>query len=82
MDHVASYYVQIKAMVEAGVDILFPETSFDTLNLKACLFAISQYFEDAQCRLPVMVSVTITDDAGRTLSGQTIGAFWESVRSL
>lgn len=67
-DHVASYYEQIAALVESGVDILFPETTFDTLNLKACLFAISQYFEQTGHRLPVMASVTITDDAGRTLS--------------
>jgi 5-methyltetrahydrofolate--homocysteine methyltransferase len=77
--HVESYYEQVAALVESGVDILFPETIFDTLNVKACLFAIDQYFNDHQVRLPVMVSVTITDDAGRTLSGQTIEAFWNSV---
>ncbi len=78
-DHVRSYYAQVAALVDAGVDILFPETTFDTLNLKACFFAISQYFEDTGRRLPVMASVTITDDAGRTLSGQTIEAFWASI---
>jgi 5-methyltetrahydrofolate--homocysteine methyltransferase len=76
---VESYYVQIEALVEGGVDILFPETTFDTLNLKACLFAIDRYFTETGNRLPVMVSATITDDAGRTLSGQTIEAFWNSV---
>ena len=76
---VDSYYEQVAALVEGGVDILFPETTFDTLNLKACLFAISQYFAETGNRLPVMVSVTITDDAGRTLSGQNIEAFWNSI---
>ncbi len=77
--HVDSYYQQVAALVEGGVDILFPETTFDTLNLKACLFAISKYFDDHDVELPVIASVTITDDAGRTLSGQTIEAFWNSV---
>ncbi len=78
-DHVASYYAQVAALVEGGVDILFPETTFDTLNLKACLFAIQKYFKDHQVYLPVMASVTITDEAGRTLTGQTIEAFWNSI---
>ena len=77
--HVESYYAQVEALMEAGVDILFPETTFDTLNLKACLFAIRQYFENHDTEIPVMASVTITDEAGRTLSGQTIEAFWNSV---
>ena len=77
--HVESYYQQVAALVEAGVDLLFPETTFDTLNLKACLFAISRYFEENQIHVPVMASVTITDAAGRTLSGQTIEAFWNSI---
>jgi len=77
--HVESYYQQVSSLVRAGVDILFPETTFDTLNLKACLFAIEKYFEDEGIRIPVMASVTITDEAGRTLSGQTIEAFWNSV---
>ena len=77
--HVDSYYAQVTALVEGGVDILFPETTFDTLNLKACLFAIHKYFDAHDIELPVMASVTITDDAGRTLSGQTIEAFWNSV---
>ena len=76
---VDAYYEQVDGLVCGGVDILFPETSFDTLNMKACLFAISKYFEDHDIRLPVMVSGTIIDKAGRTLSGQTIEAFWHSV---
>jgi 5-methyltetrahydrofolate--homocysteine methyltransferase len=80
--HVDSYYQQVAALVEGGVDILFPETTFDTLNLKACLFAIQKYFEDHGVQLPVMASVTITDQAGRTLSGQTIEAFWDSIAHM
>jgi 5-methyltetrahydrofolate--homocysteine methyltransferase len=76
---VDAYYEQVAGLVAGGVDILFPETSFDTLNMKACLFAISKYFEDHDTKLPVMVSGTIIDKAGRTLSGQTIEAFWHSV---
>lgn len=78
-DLAAAYYEQVAALIESGVDILLAETVFDTLNLKACLFAIEQYFEDHNVRLPVMASVTITDRSGRTLSGQTIEAFWTSV---
>lgn len=77
--HVDSYYAQIAALVDGGVDILFPETTFDTLNLKACLFAIKKYYADHSINLPVMASVTITDEAGRTLTGQTIEAFWNSI---
>ena len=76
---VASYREQIEALCDGGVDILFPETTFDTLNLKACLFAISQVFDDRGITLPVMISATITDASGRTLSGQTVEAFWNSV---
>ena len=76
---VHAYTEQIQGLVEGGVDILFPETSFDTLNMKACLFAIDQFFEREGFRLPVMISATITDKSGRTLSGQTIEAFWHSV---
>lgn len=75
---VESYFRQVAVLVEGGVDVLFPETTFDTLNLKACLFAIEQLFEERHVRLPVMVSVTITDASGRTLSGQTVEAFWNS----
>ncbi len=76
---VDAYYEQADGLVAGGSDILFPETSFDTLNMKACLFAISKLFEDRDIQLPVMVSGTIIDKAGRTLSGQTIEAFWHSV---
>ncbi len=76
---VDSYYEQVAALVAGGVDILFPETAFDTLNLKACLSAIDKYFEEHQVRLPVMASVTIPDASGRTLSGQTIAALWTSI---
>ena len=74
-----AYHEQVRALVDGGVDILMPETTFDTLNLKACLFAIEQYFEEADVRLPVMAYVTITDASGRTLSGQTLEAFWISM---
>jgi 5-methyltetrahydrofolate--homocysteine methyltransferase len=76
---VEAYREQVEGLVAGGVDLLFPETSFDTLNMKACLYAISAYFDRTGIRLPVMVSGTITDRSGRTLSGQTIEAFWYSV---
>lgn len=76
---VENYAEQVTALIEAGVDVLLPETSFDTLNLKACLFAIEQCFDRAGTRLPVMASVTITDRSGRTLSGQTLDGFWTSI---
>ncbi len=79
MELADAYYDQIEALVEGGVDILLPETTFDTLNLKAAIYAIEKFFEDKEERLPVMLSVTITDASGRTLSGQTIEAFWYSV---
>ena len=75
-----AYYEQASALVEGGVDMLLPETVFDTLNLKAAVFAMERLFESAGRRLPVMISVTITDRSGRTLSGQTVEAFWNSVR--
>ena len=78
-DLVAAYYEQVDALIEGGVDILLPETVFDTLNLKACLFAIERCFEDRGTRLPIMASVTITDRSGRTLSGQTLEAFCTSI---
>ena len=74
----ASYYVQVQALVEAGVDILFPETVIDTLNLKACLFAIARYFEDSGNVIPVMVSGCFRDNA-TFVSGQVVEAFWNSV---
>jgi 5-methyltetrahydrofolate--homocysteine methyltransferase len=79
---VHSYYHQAKNLLLGGADILLPETTFDTLNLKASLFAIQQLQEELGEKLPVMVSVTITDASGRTLSGQTIEAFWNSIRHI
>jgi 5-methyltetrahydrofolate--homocysteine methyltransferase len=75
----AAYHDQVRGLVEGGVDVLLVETIFDTLNAKAALFAIDQYFEDSGSRVPVMISVTIVDQSGRTLSGQTVEAFWISV---
>jgi 5-methyltetrahydrofolate--homocysteine methyltransferase len=82
---VAAYYEQIKGLVDGGVDILLIETIFDTLNAKAAIFAIKKYFRDNSppgdggTELPVMISGTITDASGRTLSGQTLEAFYVSV---
>ena len=80
-DEVATaYYEQVKALHEGGVDILLIETIFDTLNAKAAIYAIRKYFADIkQPMLPVMISGTITDASGRTLSGQTLEAFYTSV---
>ncbi|GAA4824554.1 methionine synthase [Algivirga pacifica] len=100
---VQAYYLQVQGLVEGGVDLLLVETVFDTLNCKAALFAIEQYFEDltngimvnraplgrekefphlntTAKKVPVMVSGTITDASGRTLSGQVTEAFWNSIR--
>lgn len=74
-----SYYHQVAALVEAGVDILFPETVVDTLNLKACLFAIARYFEESGRRVPVMVSGTFDPSGATFVSGQVVEAFWNSV---
>lgn len=79
-DLVDVYYEQASALVQGGVDVLLPETTFDTLNLKAAIFAIEKLFEEIGIRLPVMLSFTITDASGRTLSGQTVEAFWNSIR--
>ncbi len=78
---VAAYTEQINALLDGGVDALLVETIFDTLNSKAALFAIENVFETRgeASRVPVMISVTITDASGRTLSGQTIAAFYHSV---
>ncbi len=73
------YYQQVKALIAAGADLLLPETSFDTLNMKACLQAIHQLEQENATKYPLILSVTITDLSGRTLSGQTIEAFWYSV---
>ncbi|MGH9710498.1 MAG: dihydropteroate synthase, partial [Candidatus Acidiferrales bacterium] len=77
-----AYREQVRGLLDGGVDLLLVETIFDTLNAKAALFAIDQYFEDSGRRVPVMVSVTITDLSGRTLSGQTVEAFWISVSHM
>ncbi|HTL05016.1 MAG TPA: methionine synthase [Gemmatimonadales bacterium] len=76
---VATYREAAAALVEGGADLLLVETIFDTLNAKAALFALEEYFASAGLRLPVMISGTITDQSGRTLSGQTVEAFWHSV---
>jgi 5-methyltetrahydrofolate--homocysteine methyltransferase len=75
-----AYYEQIQGLVDGGVDLLLIETIFDTLNAKAAIFAIKKYFRDtAKHTLPIMISGTITDASGRTLSGQTLEAFYNSV---
>jgi 5-methyltetrahydrofolate--homocysteine methyltransferase len=77
---VEAYYEQVKGLVDGGVDVLLVETIFDTLNAKAAIFAIKKYFRDlSKPELPVMISGTITDASGRTLSGQTLEAFYTSV---
>jgi 5-methyltetrahydrofolate--homocysteine methyltransferase len=76
---VAAYYEQTRGLMDGGVDLLMAETVFDTINAKAALFAFEQYFLDTGRRVPLMVSVTITDNSGRTLSGQTVEAFWNSI---
>jgi 5-methyltetrahydrofolate--homocysteine methyltransferase len=76
---VAAYHEQVRGLMDGGVDVLLLETVFDTLNSKAALFAIEQCFEQAGRRVPVMVSFTITDKSGRTLSGQTVEAYWNSI---
>lgn len=77
---VENYTEQLNALIDGGIDIVLAETSFDTLNLKACTFAIDSVFKKRNIFLPQMLSVTITDNSGRTLSGQTIEAFWNSIR--
>ena len=74
-----AYREQAVALIESGVDILLLETSFDTLNMKAGIYALESYFEEEGIRLPVFLSVTITDASGRTLSGQTLDAFYNSI---
>ena len=76
----AAYYQQTQALVEGGADVLLVETIFDTLNAKAALFAIDEYFEASGECLPILISGTVTDASGRILSGQTVTAFWHSVR--
>ena len=76
----AAYADQIRGLLDGGVDVLLPETTFDTLNLKACINAIAHVFEEKKVRVPVMLSVTIIDKSGRTMSGQLVEAWYESVR--
>ena len=76
----AAYYEQGKGLLDGGADVFLVETIFDTLNAKAALFAIEQLFEDTGERLPVLISGTVTDASGRILSGQTVEAFWYSLR--
>ena len=76
-----AYYEQVRGLVDGGCDLFLVETIFDTLNAKAALFAIEQYYEDTGIEpLPLMISGTVTDASGRILSGQTVEAFWNSVR--
>jgi 5-methyltetrahydrofolate--homocysteine methyltransferase len=75
-----AYYEQVRGLVDGGVDLLLIETIFDTLNAKAAIYAIKKYFRDTRkTALPIMISGTITDASGRTLSGQTLEAFYTSV---
>ncbi len=76
----AAYGEQIRGLIDGGADLILIETIFDTLNAKAAIFACEEVFEERALRLPVMISGTITDRSGRTLSGQTPTAFWHSVR--
>ncbi|MEX3548087.1 MAG: homocysteine S-methyltransferase family protein [Burkholderia sp.] len=75
-----AYYQQATALLDGGVDLFLVETIFDTLNAKAALFALDQLFEDTSEILPIMISGTVTDASGRILSGQTVEAFWNSLR--
>jgi len=75
-----AYHEQAMGLIEGGVDVLLVETIFDTLNAKAALFAIERAFDDTGERLPILISGTVTDASGRLLSGQTVTAFWASVR--
>jgi 5-methyltetrahydrofolate--homocysteine methyltransferase len=74
-----TYATQTRALIEGGVDIILVETIFDTLNAKAALFAVQAVFDEIGVKLPIMISVAITDASGRTLSGQTVEAFWRSM---
>lgn len=77
-----AYYDQTRGLLDGGVDLLMVETIFDTLNAKAALFAIETLFDERQIKIPVIISGTITDASGRTLSGQTVEAFWISVQHV
>tara|TARA_A100000164_G_C21936511_1_gene788303 strand:- start:162 stop:3902 length:3741 start_codon:yes stop_codon:yes gene_type:complete len=75
-----SYLEQVKALYEGGVDLFLIETVFDTLNCKAAIFAVENFFEKNKVKIPIIISGTITDASGRILSGQTVSAFWNSIR--
>jgi 5-methyltetrahydrofolate--homocysteine methyltransferase len=77
---VATYYEATDGLVKGGADLILIETVFDTLNAKAAVFAVKKYFDDVGQTWPIMISGTITDASGRTLSGQTVEAFWNSLR--
>ena len=79
---VESYYEQAKGLVDGGSDVLLVETVFDSLNSRAALFALESLFDSLGKRLPVMLSFTITDQSGRTLSGQTVEGYWNSVSNI
>jgi 5-methyltetrahydrofolate--homocysteine methyltransferase len=79
---VVAYTEATKALIEGGADLILIETVFDTLNAKAAIFAVENVFEELNDTLPVMISGTITDASGRTLSGQTVGAFWNSLKHV
>nr|WP_307837176.1 methionine synthase [Aeromicrobium sp. YIM 150415] len=79
---VDAYSTAVRGLVDGGADLLFVETIFDTLNAKAAIFAIESVFDEYDRRWPVVISGTITDASGRTLSGQTVEAFWNSVRHV
>jgi 5-methyltetrahydrofolate--homocysteine methyltransferase len=76
----AAYAQQTRALMRGGADVILVETIFDTLNAKAALFAVDEVFEETGERLPIIISGTVTDASGRVLSGQTVTAFWASVR--
>jgi 5-methyltetrahydrofolate--homocysteine methyltransferase len=76
---VENYTEATKGLIEGGADLILIETIFDTLNAKAAIFAVQGVFEELHIELPIMISGTITDASGRTLSGQTTEAFWNSV---
>ena len=77
-----AYHEQVRGLIDGGSDALLIETIFDTLNAKAALYAVQQFFDEGGRVVPVMISGTITDASGRTLSGQTVEAFWNSIRHL
>ena len=79
---VEAYTEQARGLVDGGVDLLLIETVFDSLNSRAALFALELFFDSIGQRLPVMLSFTITDQSGRTLSGQTVEAYWNSVSNI